>query len=48
MVTDRQDILRGTLGLIVLKTLDALGPLHGYRRARRRTSRVTIDISGVF
>lgn len=25
----------GTLDLMVLKTLDAMGPLHGYRLARR-------------
>ena len=29
------DILQGTLDLMVLKTLDALGPLHGYGIARR-------------
>jgi len=29
------DVLQGTLGLIALKTLDALGPLHGYGIARR-------------
>ena len=28
-------MLQGTLDLIVLKTLDALGPLHGYGIARR-------------
>jgi len=28
-------VLQGTLDLIVLKTLDALGPLHGYGVARR-------------
>jgi len=33
--TDRPDILRGTLDLLVLKTLDALGPLHGYGIAQR-------------
>lgn len=32
---DRSEILQGTLDLIVLKTLDALGPLHGYGVARR-------------
>ena len=26
MGTDKQDVLRGTLGLMVLKTLEALGP----------------------
>jgi PadR family transcriptional regulator len=31
----REDILRGTLDLLVLKTLDTLGPLHGYGIARR-------------
>ena len=32
---DRAEILQGTLDLMVLKTLDALGPLHGYGVARR-------------
>jgi PadR family transcriptional regulator, regulatory protein PadR len=32
---DRRDIAYGTLGLMILKTLEALGPLHGYRIARR-------------
>ena len=32
---DRSEVLQGTLDLIVLKTLDALGPLHGYGVARR-------------
>ncbi len=30
-----QDILQGTLDLMVLQTLDAMGPLHGYGIARR-------------
>ncbi|HEY6290081.1 MAG TPA: PadR family transcriptional regulator [Terriglobia bacterium] len=34
-MTGREDILRGTLDLLVLKTLDTLGPLHGYGIARR-------------
>jgi transcriptional regulator len=29
------DVHRGTLALMVLKTLDVLGPLHGYGLARR-------------
>ena len=29
------EILQGTLDLMVLKTLDGLGPLHGYGIARR-------------
>ena len=32
---DKRDVLYGTLGLMILKTLEALGPLHGYRLARR-------------
>jgi PadR family transcriptional regulator PadR len=31
----RTDVLQGTLDLMVLKTLEALGPLHGYGIARR-------------
>jgi transcriptional regulator len=31
----RKDILQGTLALMVLKSLDAMGPLHGYGLARR-------------
>jgi transcriptional regulator, Acidobacterial, PadR-family len=31
----RSDILQGTLDLMVLKTLDGLGSLHGYGIARR-------------
>jgi transcriptional regulator len=34
-MSDKADILRGTLDLLVLKTLDTLGPLHGYGIARR-------------
>jgi transcriptional regulator len=32
---DRSSILQGTLDLMVLKTLDAMGPQHGYGLARR-------------
>lgn len=35
MTKDRSEILQGTLDLMVLKTLDAMGPLHGYGIARR-------------
>ena len=31
----RSEVLQGTLDLMVLKALDALGPLHGYGIARR-------------
>jgi transcriptional regulator len=32
---DRTDVRQGSLALMVLKTLEALGPLHGYGIARR-------------
>jgi transcriptional regulator len=32
---DKADVLQGTLDLLVLKTLDSMGPLHGYGIARR-------------
>jgi PadR family transcriptional regulator PadR len=32
---DKTDIWQGTLALMILKTLEALGPLHGYGVARR-------------
>ena len=32
---DTSDVRRGTLAVMVLKTLEALGPLHGYGIARR-------------
>ena len=35
METARSAILQGTLDLMVLKTLEQLGPLHGYGIARR-------------
>jgi PadR family transcriptional regulator len=35
MPDSRSDILQGTLDLMVLQTLDAMGPLHGYGLARR-------------
>ena len=35
MCADKRAILYGSLGLMVLKTLEALGPLHGYLIARR-------------
>ena len=35
MKETRSDILQGTLDLMVLKTLEGLGPLHGYGIARR-------------
>ena len=35
MAEGKSDILQGTLDLMVLKTLDAMGPMHGFGIARR-------------
>ena len=32
---EKADVLQGTLILLVLRTLDALGPLHGYSISKR-------------
>ena len=34
-MSDKADVWQGTLALMVLKTLETLGPLHGYGMARR-------------
>jgi PadR family transcriptional regulator PadR len=35
MSAQRTDVPYGTLDLLILKTLDTMGPMHGYRIARR-------------
>jgi len=35
MSENKTDVPYGTLDLIILKTLDTMGPMHGYRIARR-------------
>jgi transcriptional regulator len=35
MAEDKSEVLQGTLDLMILKTLQALGPLHGFGIARR-------------
>ncbi|MDX2150144.1 MAG: PadR family transcriptional regulator [Bryobacteraceae bacterium] len=35
MSKSRSEVLQGTLDLMVLKTLDTLGPIHGYGIAQR-------------
>ena len=35
MPRDKNDVWQGTLALMILKTLEVLGPLHGYGIARR-------------
>ncbi len=34
-MADKVEVQQGTLALMVLKTLEAMGPLHGYGIARR-------------
>jgi transcriptional regulator len=34
-MTDKRDVKQGTLALMILRTLDVLGALHGYGIARR-------------
>src|ERR1700691_4308420 len=43
---DKVDVWQGTLALMILKTLEGMGPLHGYGIARRieKTSRDTLSI----
>jgi PadR family transcriptional regulator PadR len=45
-VDDKVDVWQGTLALMALKTLETMGPLHGYGIARRieQTSRNTLAI----
>ena len=35
MASEKSEVLQGTLDMMVLKTLQALGPLHGFGIARR-------------
>jgi transcriptional regulator len=45
-VKQKKDVQPGTLALMVLKTLDVLGPLHGYGIARR-IERISGDLLSV-
>lgn len=42
----RPEVLRGTLDLMVLKTIDAMGPLHGFGIARQIEEVSSGEISG--
>jgi PadR family transcriptional regulator PadR len=46
-MNDKSDVWQGTLSLMVLKTLDILGPQHGYGIARRieQTSENVLSIN---
>jgi PadR family transcriptional regulator, regulatory protein PadR len=47
LAADKSEILQGTLDLMVLKTLAAMGPLHGYGIARRieQLSQTALEIN---
>ena len=51
-MSSKQEIPQGTLALMVLKTLETMGPLHGYGLARRieQTSggRLTINYGTLY
>jgi PadR family transcriptional regulator PadR len=44
---DKQDVQPGTLALMILRTVEVLGPLHGYGIARRieETSKQKIQLN---
>ena len=46
-MADKQDVQPGTLALMILRTLEVLGPLHGYGVARRieETSKNNITLN---
>src|SRR5919112_4245160 len=46
-MADKLDVKKGTLALMILRTLDVLGPLHGYGVARRieETSRHRLTLN---
>jgi len=46
-MADKLDVQQGTLALMILRTLDVLGPLHGYGIARRieETSRNRLTLN---
>lgn len=47
MTLPKSDVLQGTLDLMVLKTLDTLGAMHGYGIARRiqQVSEATLQLN---
>jgi PadR family transcriptional regulator, regulatory protein PadR len=46
-MADKMDVQQGTLALMILRTLDVLGPLHGYGVARRieETSKNRLELN---
>jgi len=52
VIDDRTEVWQGTLALMILKTLETMGPLHGYGIARRieQTSgdRLTLNYGTIY
>ena len=46
-MSEKAEVLQGTLALMILKTLETMGPLHGYGIARRieQTSEAVLSIN---
>jgi transcriptional regulator len=51
-VAEKLDVKQGTLALMILRTLEALGPLHGYGVARRieetSKNRITLNYGTLY
>ena len=51
-MTEKLDVKQGTLALMILRTLDVLGPLHGYGVARRieetSANRITLNYGTLY
>src|SRR5918996_6107744 len=51
-MTDKMDVKQGTLALMILTTLEVLGPLHGYGVARRieetSKNRITLNYGTLY
>src|SRR5574341_1821322 len=51
-MADKLDVQQGTLALMILRTLDILGPLHGYGIARRieetSSNRLTLNYGTLY
>lgn len=52
MADDKLDVKQGTLALMILRTLEVLGPLHGYGVARRieetSKNRITLNYGTLY
>ena len=51
-MADKLEVKQGTLALMILKTLEGLGPLHGYGIARRieetSSNRITLNYGTLY